>query len=391
MSLKALINKEIDARRELVRGTVMTDIRQVNFDPTGAQFPTYVVDVDVGGDRIMQNVPVKTAGSRGRFYARPGFPVYLEKNAQGRYQVIAAGDRKISSGSLILLNEDTDAASAGVGVGFTQIIEPFLFYEGTTPESFFDPALDGDNLLWLRTYERLTGLPDNIVVVSDVDGSDILIIQDKSGNSRNAVTQDANTPAYRKFDPTSSNLRSSADFDGVGDDMPITLQVPGTTISIFAMVNKDATGAGDDVVLQTEEYRIQSRAGGDRWGVEGTTQLQAPNVPLTASFTLLEAIFNGPTDVSLFKDGVFQSTGSVTAGAGFPSSVLGSNDAGTETHNGRIAEILVLDRAVNSTDRVAIEAYFNQSFFVPFARWNNGVDGFPKIRVLDAQGNEVNL
>lgn len=391
MSLKRLINREIEVRRERIRGTVMTELRQLNFDPVGVQFPTYVVDVDVGSDRIMQNVPVKTAGSRGRFYARPGFPVFLDKDAQGRYQVVAAGDRKVSSGNLILINEETDVTTTGANIGFTQTREPFEFYEGDTPESLFDPALDGDNILWYRTYERSLGLPQNIVVESDVDGSPVLIILDKSGSSRNAVTQDANTAAYRKFDAGNPNLRSSADFDGSNDDMPITLQVPGTTLSIFAMVNKDATGAGDDVILQTEEYRIQSRAGGDRWGVEGTTQLQAPNVALTASFTLLEAIFTDPTTVSLFRDGAFEASGSVTAGSGHPGSVLGSNDAGTETHNGRIAEILVLDRAVNSSDRVAIEAYFNRSFFVGFSRWNNGVDGFPKIRVLDANGNEVVL
>lgn len=390
-SIKALINREIAARQERIRGTVMTELRIVNFDPSGANSPTYVVDVDISGDRILVQVPVKTAGSRGRFYARPGFPVYLERDAQGRYQVIGVADRKIVAGGLILIDEELDTTTTA-NIGFTQITEPYLYYEGVTPESFFDPGADGDVLVWLRTYDRSVGLPENIVVASDVDGAAVAIILDKSGNGRNAVTQDANTPVYRKFDALNSNLRSSADFDGIDDDMPITAQIPGTTLSVFVMVNKDATGGGDEVILQTEEYQILSRAGGDRWGVEGTAQLQAANVALGTSFTLLEAIFDGPTDISLFRDGVLDvAGGSVTAGASFAGSVLGNNSAGSETHTGRIAEVLVINRVVSATDRVAIENYFNQSFNVAFSRYNNLVDGYPKIRVLDAGGNEVPL
>lgn len=392
MSLKALINREISGRRERIRATVLTEPRLQNFDPSGVEFPTFVVDVDIGGDRVVEAVPVKTQGARGRFYARPGFPVFLEKDAQGRYQVVSAADRAQSQGNLVLINEDTDVVTTGGLVGFTLVKEPFTFYQGDQPETLFDPGADAGVILWYRTYERSLGLPVNIVVDSDVEGSPLTTIIDKSGSNRNAVTQDAQTPVYRRFDPNNPNLRSSADFDGSNDDMPIAAQVPGTTISVFAMVNKDATGTGDDTVIQTEEYRLQSRAGGNRWGVEGTTQLQAVDVALGTTFTLLEAIFNGPTDVSLYRDGVLDvSGGTVTAGASFAGSVLGANDAGSEVHNGRIAEVLVFNRAVSAADRVAIEGYFNRSFNVTFSKWNNGVDGFPKIRVFDADGVEVVL
>jgi len=46
---------------------------------------------------------------------------------------------------------------------------------------------------------------------------------------------------------------------------------------------------------------------------------------------------------------------------------------------------------VSAAKRVNIEAYFNQTIFVGFAKYHNLVDGFPKIRVLDADGNEVAL
>lgn len=131
--LKRLINREIKsaAIRERLRGKVVSDPVQKNFDVAGAQFFTWVVDVDVGGDQLLRDVPVKINGPKARFYARLHSPVFLERDAQGRYQVISPADRVQQQGTLIELDEDTDIFAAPVPKGFTTVTQPFEFYEGT--------------------------------------------------------------------------------------------------------------------------------------------------------------------------------------------------------------------------------------------------------------------
>lgn len=131
MSIKELIRRENKAIAERIRGRVMSDPVQKNFDPTGIQFFTWVVDVDIGADRLLRDVPVKINGPKARFYARTGSPVFLEKNQQGRYQVVSPADRVREQGTLIELDEDTNVAAPVGDIGFDLVVQAFEFYEGT--------------------------------------------------------------------------------------------------------------------------------------------------------------------------------------------------------------------------------------------------------------------
>lgn len=129
--LKRLITREQKAIKQQLRGRIMSSPVQKNFDVIGIQFLQWVVDVDVGGDKLLRDVPVKINGPKARFYARRDSPVFLEKDAQGRYQVVSPADRSQEQGSLTEIDEDTGLADAPVPIGFRLVIQPFEFYEGT--------------------------------------------------------------------------------------------------------------------------------------------------------------------------------------------------------------------------------------------------------------------
>ena len=396
--LKRLIDRSIGRRMERIRGTCVTDPRQTDFDPAGADFLTFVVDVDVGSNRILEAVPIK-AGVKARFFAKAGSPVFLERDAQGRYQVVSPSDRVQVQGNVTEFDEDADTETAAGNIGFTTTREAFEFYKGTTPESFFDPATEANTILWLRGYDRLNGLPVNIIPATDVDGAAILFITDKSGSGNDATQGTAaNQPLYRRFDSAggNTNLRSAADFDGTNDVLDIAANVAesiGGQISIFILLNKDAVGTGNDIVLQLANWDILSRrSAGDTWGFDQGGGVVDSLSTIGTSFVLIELVASSFANIDLYQNGTL--LGNFTpggAGAGNGSSHLGAASGGATAHNGRVVEVLVIDETVSSAKRVNIEAYFNQTIFVAFAKWRNLIDGFPKIRVLDANGNEVAL
>lgn len=393
--LRHLIGSEIRslATQQRIRGRIVSEPAQKFFDPSGTGQPTYVCDVDIGAERILRDVPVKINGPKARFYAQVGFPVYLDRDGQGRYQVTAPADRVPSTGAVIEIDEDTDTELDGGIVGNTVVRQPFEWYAGDTPETLFDPAADGDVIVWLRAYDRAVGLPANMVVASDVDGAEILRLNAKSPSTNSAIAT-TNRPFYRKFDSGNPNNRSTADFDGTNDAMDFASNVVESTpgeLSIFAVVNKDSAGSGIDAVLELANIRLLSRVGADAWGVDTGAGPQTSGATIGTGFTLIEAIMSAYNSIALYQDGALIAT--ITAAAGglaLGSSGLGyAPSAAAGVHNGRIAEVLVIDRVVNSADRAAIEAYFARTMNVGFSRWNNGTDGFPKISVFDANGNPV--
>ncbi len=157
--LKRLITREIQAVKQRLRGTIVSQPAQKNFDPSGGEFLTWVADVDVGGDQILRDVPIKIAGPKARFYSLEDAPVFLEKDAQGRYQIVAAADRAQQQGSLLLLNEDTDVATPSGDIGFTRVRRAFNFYEGT--------GIPGGSF-W---NDGVHGFPE--VTVLDQDGNEV--------------------------------------------------------------------------------------------------------------------------------------------------------------------------------------------------------------------------
>ena len=387
--LKRLIARELATKgRDRLRGTVASEPAQKFFDPTGLKALTWVVDVDVGGKQLLRDVPIKINGPQARLYAKVGFPVFLERDEMSRWQVVAPADRRIGVAVIQELDEDLETAAGAGNFGFTVTREVFDFYKGdlaAQPTALFDPGADVDLLIWIDAQERFT-MNDELL---PADGAAIGVVRDRS-SSLNDAAQPTSTlrPLYRRG-TAGQNARQALDFDGGNDRLQFGTNIPGQQLSIFLFLRRDGTGDSTEIALETEEYQVRtSTTGTDQWSVgAGGGQNFSGSTLGNINFTLIEVIANAFNDIDMYQDGVFQATGTLTAtGNGFAASGIG--DSSTPI-NGRIAEALVFDRAMNDTDRQAVESYFNQKYDVRFSRWNNGVTPFPAVIRRDAQGNIV--
>lgn len=133
--LKTVMRREIRARRDLV-GTVVSQRELIEFN-LGAS-PVWVCDVDVGGNRIMCNVPIKGAETGQRFFAELGQAVALRRNTQGRYDIVGPSDKlsAIAVRKTYTLGVATPVAT--INEGFQISREPFEFYEGTATSLWND-------------------------------------------------------------------------------------------------------------------------------------------------------------------------------------------------------------------------------------------------------------
>lgn len=124
--LRKVLRREIERARDQIRGTVIGNPYATDIDGTGIL--TYVAPaVDIGSTRLLERVPIKINGPQARLYARSGSPVFLQKNAQGRYQIVSPAERTRKPGNVQLIDEDT-GLTVLTGSGFTVTREPYSWY-----------------------------------------------------------------------------------------------------------------------------------------------------------------------------------------------------------------------------------------------------------------------
>ncbi len=129
--LKRLMRREILARSEHLQGTVLSIRRLEDLD--AANTATWVVDVDVGADQVLESIGVKAGSDGERFYAGLGMTVKLARNTEGRFEVIGPGDRlnAIAVKKLYTLGVDVPTGSENIGLSIERVA--FEFYKGPTP------------------------------------------------------------------------------------------------------------------------------------------------------------------------------------------------------------------------------------------------------------------
>jgi len=124
-----LANRDIRSRQEVRRGTVLTDLHTVAYDPSTLSATVFVVDVDIGATRPIRDVIVKSSsGTGGRAYASAGRAVEIQRNQGGRWFVIGAGDRIRNVGEVQDFDEATESFDAAVSAGFTSARRTYDFY-----------------------------------------------------------------------------------------------------------------------------------------------------------------------------------------------------------------------------------------------------------------------
>lgn len=152
-SARKLTRREIRTLGTELIGTVIRDPNVTDFDGAGAG--VWVVDVEIGGDQYLKDVPVKQMTNR--FYAQLGQVVTLRRNAQGRFEVIGPGDRRTSTLIVKYYEMGVTSAVSTQNQGFDFQRVPYSYYatadlsapldvvwaDGVTPYNYVR-ILDGD-------------------------------------------------------------------------------------------------------------------------------------------------------------------------------------------------------------------------------------------------------
>lgn len=151
--IQKLIDRDIRAKQEIRRGTVLTEPKILNMDASLLDRTVFVVDVDIGATRPLFDVLVKSATGEGnRAYARQGMAVEIARNAGGRWIVTGSADRITSTSCVQLLDESNDSVGAAPNEGFTWGTRAFDYYSS--------------NLAW-----GVKGFGNQVIL--DVDGNEV--------------------------------------------------------------------------------------------------------------------------------------------------------------------------------------------------------------------------
>jgi hypothetical protein len=156
-NLQRLVRREIKNMQENIVGTVISELRLIDFD--GNSSGVWVCDVEIGSNHYLQDIPVKALSNR--FHAQLGQSVLLRKNARGRYEVIGPGDRITKPLRRIGYNLATQVAGTPIDVGFTFDRVPFSYYQTVDLTAPLD-VLWGDGVT-----------PFGLVRIVDADGNPV--------------------------------------------------------------------------------------------------------------------------------------------------------------------------------------------------------------------------
>ena len=127
MSARELIRQEIIAREQTIVGKVVRGKRLVEFD---GSHPVWVVDVDIGAEKLLKKVPVKGGSTLKRSYADVGQTVTLRRNALGRFDVVSPGDRVAGITKTKSYDYSTGTPTVLPDIGFGYQIESYDYYQG---------------------------------------------------------------------------------------------------------------------------------------------------------------------------------------------------------------------------------------------------------------------
>lgn len=134
-ALLPLIDRRIRQKGTRLRGIVLTDPELV-LNNSGGTTNTWMANVDVGGTKVIRRVLIKAASNGSRAYARRGQPVFLERNENGRWQIVAPADRGPSQAEVILVDQtQNNAQDAPVNEGLTTVAKPYSFFATINPDT----------------------------------------------------------------------------------------------------------------------------------------------------------------------------------------------------------------------------------------------------------------
>jgi hypothetical protein len=128
--LKNLIRREIIGREREFIATVISTPELIDFDQSANGAPNWAVDLDIGSEKVVKNVPIKGSGSGNRFYAQLNQTVKVRRTALGRLLVIGPGDTTIQEKVETIYSLETGLLVSASSVGFHRTFFPLEHHMG---------------------------------------------------------------------------------------------------------------------------------------------------------------------------------------------------------------------------------------------------------------------
>ena len=129
-SIKQFVRREIIAREREFTATVISTPKLFKFDQTANGAPVWVVDLNIGSNRVAKNVPIKASGSGARFYAQLNQTVQVRRTELGRLNVIGPGDVSIGATTTISYSLIDQSVQSTTNTDATRVFFPFESYQG---------------------------------------------------------------------------------------------------------------------------------------------------------------------------------------------------------------------------------------------------------------------
>jgi hypothetical protein len=245
-----------------------------------------------------------------------------------------------------------------------------VFYTSLVTPTTSNLIIDGS------MYENTGGFEEIRFCDGTCNGSSLPSWNDRTANANNATqVTPSSSPTYFR---NQLNGQPVLRFDGINDGLSAPLPLSGATnFSIFSVTNHLAFNSGGNAAISwgtnstsgfyQQSYYYTPQTGtkfGAGWLNGGGNSLSIQDAS-TGQAKLISSVYNGTSHIMRLnnQDGTTgtKSDSNFVGGTfdlGFPAIVGGS----TNYFNGDIAEIILFDSALNSTDRTAIENYLNTKY-----------------------------
>lgn len=214
---------------------------------------------------------------------------------------------------------------------------------------------------WFDSADPTTLFTDSaLTTLATADADPVGGWKDKSGNARHATQAGAARPALKL---AIQNGKPAVRFDGVDDVMQLASHItPGTPGTGFAVVRKNAVGAGYKNILTIADWMLFASMTADLWGVFAGAEISSVNN--LNSFAAIGYVRTDANNHLLSHNGVETSVAGAFGAAGKASSHLGANGGVAQFGNIDLCELAITSTAIPAHHRANLVRYLNKKWRV---------------------------
>jgi hypothetical protein len=212
-------------------------------------------------------------------------------------------------------------------------------------------------ITWLKSDIGVTLNGSTVSDWLDLSGSNNSATQATAGNQPTFQTNQINGLPALNFDGSSDYMQFPNGFSQWTDGCSIFLVTKPTSITTGLRFFDYATGLNGNN-LKIEEVSPNGLEF-DVNGVSNPSSLISSTGLTSGTYQLIEVVHNGAGSATLFTNGNVNATGSLNniSNVTRTGCFIGKGYSGGNLFNGQIAEYLVYNRALSSTERVNVEGY----------------------------------